>query len=63
MPHELPNDLRFKILGNEEILKLFIWVFIELVTRGFEHVTRGFKLVTCVFELVTHEFELVYLNW
>ena len=28
-PHELPNDLRLMILGNEEKLRLFAWVFID----------------------------------
>ena len=55
------------ILGNEneELLRLFTWVFIdlmigfELATRGFELVTRRFELVTSGFELVTRGFELV----
>ena len=29
LPHESPNDLRLTILGNEGVLKLFTWVFID----------------------------------
>ena len=70
LPHELPNNLVHMILGNEELLRLFSWVFIdlmirgfELVTRGFELVARGFKIVTRGFELVTCGFELAFLNF
>ena len=66
LPHELPNNLGLMILRNEELLRLFTCVFIDLmtrrfalVTRGFELVTRGFELVTCGSELVTRGFELV----
>ena len=69
LPHELPNNLGLKILGNEELLRLFTSVFIdlmirgfELVSRGFGLVTRGFELVTCGFELVTRGFELAHFN-
>ena len=54
-----PKNLGFIILGNEEILRLFTWVFISLMIRGFELVTRRFELVTHGFELVTRGFELV----
>ena len=54
-----PNNLGFIILGNEEILRLFTRVFIDLMIRGFVLVTRRFELVTHGFELVTHRFELV----
>ena len=60
LPHELLNNLGlYIILGNEELLKLFTWAFIDLIIRGFELVTRRFELVTCGFELVTRGFELV----
>ena len=55
----LPNNLGFIILGNEEILRLFTWDFIDFVIRGFELVTRRFELVAHGFELVTLGFELV----
>ena len=29
LSHELTNDLRLSILGTEEILVLFTWVFID----------------------------------
>ena len=29
LPNELPNDLRLKVLGNEEILSLLACVFID----------------------------------
>ena len=29
--NELPNDVRLRILGNEEILKLFTCIFIDLI--------------------------------
>ena len=51
-----PNNIGFIILGNEEILRLFIAVFISLMIRGFE-------LVTHRFELVTHGFELALSNF
>ena len=59
LPHELPNNLGLMILGNEKLLRLFSWVFIDLMIRGFELVTRGFELVTHAFVLVTRGFELV----
>ena len=46
-------------LTNEELLRLFTWVFIDLMIRGFELVTRGFEFVTRGFELVTRRFKLV----
>ena len=49
---ELRNNLGLNILGNEERLKLFTRVFIDLTIRGFELVTRRFELVTCGFEIV-----------
>ena len=55
----MPNNLVFKILRNEELLRLFTRVSIDLMIRRFELVTRGFKLVTRRFELVTREFEIV----
>ena len=36
LPHELPDNLGLKILGNEELLTLFTRVFIDLKFRGFE---------------------------
>ena len=59
LPHELPNILVLKVLGNEELLRLFTWVFIDLMIRGFELVTRGFELVTRGFKRVTRGFKLV----
>ena len=59
LPHKLPNNLGLKILRNEERLKMFSWVFIDLMICGFEIKTRGFELVTRELELVTREFELV----
>ena len=56
LPHELPNNLRLKLLGNEELLRLFTWVFIDLVIRGIEFVTRGFELVIRGFEPVIRGF-------
>ena len=29
--HELPSNLGLMILGNEELLRLFTWVFIDLM--------------------------------
>ena len=62
----MPHELRLMILGNDKVLRLFTWVFIDLVirgikvvTRGFELVTRGFEIVTCKVELVTRESEFV----
>ena len=63
LPHELLNNLGLMILRNEELLRLFTWVFINLMIRGFELVTRGFELVTRGFELVTRGFELALLNF
>ena len=64
--------LKIRILGNEEILRLFTMTFhwlydswtrgLELVTRGCELVTRGFELVTRTVEFVTREFEIVDFN-
>ena len=58
LSHELPNN-GLMILENEELLRLFAWVFIDLMIRGFELVARGFELVTCGFEPVTRGLELV----
>ena len=33
-----PNNLGFIILGDEEILRLFTWLFIDLMIRGFAFV-------------------------
>ena len=63
MPHELPNNFGLTILGNEELLRLFTLVFIDLMIRGFELVTHGFELVTRGFELVTRGLELALLNF
>ena len=41
--------LRLMVFRNEELLKLFTWVFTDLMIRGFE-------LITCRFELVTRKF-------
>ena len=62
LPHELPNNLGLKILGNEELLRVFTWFFIDLLIRGFEVVTRGFELVTRGFKPVTHGVELALLK-
>ena len=51
------------ILGNKELLRLFTWVFIDLMICGIELVTRGFELVACEFELVIRGFELELLNF
>ena len=63
LPHELLNNLGLKILGNEELLRLFTWVFIDLMISECELVTYGFELVTREFELVTRGFELALLNF
>ena len=47
------------ILRNEELLRLFTLVFIDLMIRGFELVTREFELVALGFELITRRFELL----
>ena len=52
-----------KILGNEELLKLFAWVFTDLMIREFEPLTTGAELVTRGFELVTRGLELAFLNF
>ena len=52
LPHELPSNLGLMIVGNEELLRLFTWVFIGLMICGFELVTRELELVTCGFRLV-----------
>ena len=44
LPHELPNNLGLMILGNEELLRQFTKVFIDLMICRFELVTRGFEL-------------------
>ena len=69
LPHKLPNDLRLRMLGNEEILKLFTWVLHWLnnsSTRRFKlvncrcgFVNCGFELVIRGFKLITRRFELV----
>ena len=43
LPHELPNNLGLMILGNEELLRQFTKVFIDLMICRFELVTRGFE--------------------
>ena len=47
--HELPNNLGFVILENEELVWLFAWIFIDVII--------------CEFELVTCRFEIALLNW
>ena len=42
------------IVGNEEQLRLFTRVFIDLMIRGFELVTHGLELVSRGFELETN---------
>ena len=59
MPYELPNNLGFMILGNEELSRLFTWIFIDLIIRRFKLVNRGFELVSCGFELATRRFKIV----
>ena len=44
LPHELPNNLGLKILGNDKRLKLFTWVLIDLMICWFELATHGFEL-------------------
>ena len=59
--HELPNDLRIRILWNEKIKKALYFSFHRLNdswTHEFELVSYGFELVTCKVELVTHAFNL-----
>ena len=56
LPYELLNNLRLIILGNEEVLRLFTWVFINLMICGVAFASRRFELVTCGFELVTRGF-------
>ena len=58
--HELPNDLRFRILGNEQkiVYLSFHWLNYSW-TREFELVTRGFELRTSILELISRVFELV----
>ena len=60
---KLPNNLGLKMYGKEELLRLFTWVFIDLMIRGFDLVTYGFELVTHGFELVTRVFELALFNF
>ena len=59
----MPSSLGLMVLGNEELLRLFNLMILELgfelVTREFELVTLGFELVTRGFELITRGFELV----
>ena len=62
MPHELLNNLGLMILGYKELLRLFTWVFIDLMIRGFELVTCAFELVTRGFELALLSFQLVTRN-
>ena len=31
LPHELPSNLGLMILGNKEFLRLFTWVFVDLM--------------------------------
>ena len=59
LPHELSNNVGLMILGYEELLGLFTWVFIDLMIRGFALGIRVFKLVIRRFELVTGGFKLV----
>ena len=54
---------RFIILGNDSILRLFTWVFIDLMIRGFELVISRFELVNHGFQLVTRGFELAFLSF
>ena len=63
LPHELPNNLGLKILGGEELLRLFTRVFIDLMISECDLVTYGFELVTREFELVTRGFELALLSF
>ena len=58
----MPNNLGVKILGNEELLRLFTWVFIDLIIRGFALVTRGFELLTRAFKLSTRALKLSTRN-
>ena len=51
------------IIGNEELLRLFNWVFIDLMICGLELVTRGFEFLTRGSELLTPGFELAFLNF
>ena len=55
--------VRFIILGNDSILRLFTRVFIDLMIRLFQLVTSRFKLVTHGFKLATHGFELENLEF
>ena len=60
LPHELLNNLGLKILGNEELLRLFTWVFIDLMISECELVTYEFELVTRGFELALLNFSLCF---
>ena len=53
LPQELLNNLGLMIWTSEELLRLFTWVFIDLMIRGNELVTRGFELATREFEHAT----------
>ena len=56
LPHEFTNNLGLKISGDEELLRLFTWVFIDLMIHGFELVTRRFELVPRGFALAILNF-------
>ena len=56
LPHELPNNLGLMILENEERLRIFTWLFNDLMTRGFDLVVHGFELVTRGFKLALFDF-------
>ena len=64
MSHEPPKDLSLRILGNEEILKLLTWVFIEINlwiwarnswiwTRNSWISTRNLRISTCNLRIST----------
>ena len=42
------------VVGNEEQLRLFTRVFLDLMSRGFELVTHGLELDSRGFELETN---------
>ena len=61
--HNLPNNLGLMIFRNRQPLRLFTWVFIDLMIRGFELATRRFELTLLKFQIVLLNFQLVLLSF
>ena len=55
----IAEQFRIYDLRNEELSRLFTWIFIDLIIRRFKLVNRGFELVSCGFELATRRFKIV----